>query len=120
MVGGRPPDESAWTALTRASEEFSSGLDRPQDWYATLRLLRGQPSLLSRQVATYAAAEGALAAIVSGRLPPGPDLALRSRIVAATYLGAVRIATQAWLDQPDLPLPDLVTRALRIAGAPFD
>lgn len=120
LVEGRPSEESAWTALTRASEEFSSGLDRPQDWYATLRLLRGQPSLLSRQVATYAAAEGALATIVERRLPPGPDLALHSRLVAATYLGAVRIATHAWLEQPDLPLAELVTRALRIAGDPFD
>jgi AcrR family transcriptional regulator len=120
MVERRPSDEPAWTALTRATEEFTSGLDREQDWYAALRLLQGNPTLLSRQVATYAAAEGALASLLADRLPLGPDLVLRSHILAAAYLGTVCTATQAWLEQTDVSLAELVSRSLRIAGDRFD
>jgi len=119
LVEARPPGETAWTALTRASAELAPGLGNEQHWHAALHLVRNHPSLLSCQVAAYARAEGALTASIARRLPAGDDLALRAHIQAATYLGAMRAATHAWLDQSALSLTEMVTRALRIAGQRF-
>jgi AcrR family transcriptional regulator len=113
LVHDRPEREPPWTALVRAVERFtaeSDGLDRRE--LAARRELRRHPSLLPYQLAVYAAVERDLAAEVARRMPAGPDAPLRSRLVAATFLTAMRVATQQSLDEPDQAVADLVRRAV--------
>jgi hypothetical protein len=42
----------------------------------------------------------------------GPDTALRSRLVAATLLTALRVATQQSLDDPSQPIGELIRRSV--------
>ena len=79
------------------------------------RSLRGHPALLAYQVAAYAAIERDLAAEVVQRMPADATAPLRARVLAATLLATLRAATQFWLEQPDRPLPELVSEALHHA-----
>ena len=115
----RPADrEKPWPALIRAVEEFSaeSGEIDPGE-LAERRELRRHPSLLPYQLAVYAAVERDLAAEVARRMDGGPDALLRSRLVAATFLTALRVATQQSLDEPGEPVGELIRRAVAyVAG----
>ncbi len=120
LVHARPAAEPPWTVLTRAADELFA--ERPGDdpgWLAQIRLLRRHPALLAQQVATYAAAERELAAEITRRAVAGEDAPLRARLLAATFLTALRVATQLWLDQPDGPLIDLIRQALGVAKERF-
>jgi hypothetical protein len=47
----------------------------------------------------------------------GPDAPLRSRLIAATFLTALRVATQRSLDEPGEPVGALIRRAVAyVAG----
>jgi hypothetical protein len=122
MVHARPANESPWTALTRAAEEFYPQLgDLDPEWVAQGRLLRSQPSLVTAQVQTFAAMERELAAEVAARLPRADPAGVRAMLTAATFLAALRVAVHAWLERPQGPaLPALVSEALAEAGRGFD
>jgi AcrR family transcriptional regulator len=121
LVHARPPAEPPWTALTRATEELAAEItDHDPAWLARTRLLRGHPALLAQQVATYAAVERELAAEITGRIPADPTTPLRARLLAATFLTTLRVATQHWLDQPNSPLADLVRQALTVTQDHFE
>jgi AcrR family transcriptional regulator len=121
LVHARPPAEPPWTALTRATEELTAKItDYDPGWVAHTRLLRGHPDLLAQQVATYAAVERELAAEITRRMPADPTTPLRARLLAATFLTALRVATQHWLDQPDGPLTDLIRQALTTTQDHFE
>lgn len=61
LVHARPADEPPWTALTRAADDLlPHALD--VDRMSARRRIRDHPSLISHQVAVYAAIERALAA----------------------------------------------------------
>ncbi|MEU6152092.1 TetR family transcriptional regulator [Actinosynnema sp. NPDC047251] len=109
LVRDRPADEPPRAALTEAARLLLAGSDRPDPlWVAQRRLLRGHPSLVAHQVAAYAVVERELAAEVGAR---GLD-DLRARVLAATFLAALRAATQHWLEHPDRSLAEWVSEAL--------
>ncbi|GIJ46423.1 TetR family transcriptional regulator [Virgisporangium aliadipatigenens] len=120
-VRDRPAGEPPWEALTRAAERLYLDLgERDPRWVAQSRLLRGHPSLLERQAATYAALERDLATAVAARLPAGGS-PLRARVTAAAFLSAWRAAVQVWLDQPPgTSLAELARDALGIAADRFE
>jgi AcrR family transcriptional regulator len=121
LVHARPPAESPWTALTRAAEELAAEIaDHDPAWLAQTSLLRGQPALLAQQVASYAVVERELAAEITDRMPADPATPLRAHLLAATFLTAVRVATQHWLDQPDGTLADLIRQALTVTQDHFE
>ena len=114
LVHSRPAGEPPWPALLRAVEAFtaeSDGID-PRE-VAERRELRRHPSLLPYQLAVYAAVERDLATEVAARMDGGPDTLLRSRLIAATFLTALRIATQQSLDEPGEPIGQLIRRSVR-------
>jgi AcrR family transcriptional regulator len=114
LVHGRPAGEPPWTALLRAVEEFTAGSpDVDPGELAERRELRRHPSLLPYQLAVYAAVERDLATEMAGRMDDGPDTLLRSRLIAATFLTALRVATQQSLDEPHEPIGQLIRRSVR-------
>jgi AcrR family transcriptional regulator len=122
MVRARPADEPAWTALTRAAEEFYQRMgELDPEHLSQWRLVRTQPSLVAAQVQTFAGLELQLAAEVGARLAGPPD-PLRARLTAAAFLAALRVALHVWLDQPagGSSLWNLVQRALDEAGDGFE
>ena len=110
LVEGRPEDEPAWDALRAAMSELYRARPVPDpEWVAQLRLLRRHPSLLARQASDQIALERDLAAVLVAR---GQDEEL-SRLMAATFLAAVRTGHVLWLESSGgRPLPDLVDRLL--------
>jgi AcrR family transcriptional regulator len=117
----RPEGEPPWAALTAAAEHFHRRLgDLDPEWVARSRLVRSHPSLLAAQVQTFAAVERELAAEVARRLTE-PDLSgVRARMTAATFLVAMRVSLNLWLEAPPgTNLWDLTAEALANAGRGF-
>ncbi|MFI7672922.1 TetR/AcrR family transcriptional regulator [Actinophytocola sp. NPDC049390] len=112
LVDGRPADEPPWQALRAAVAELYRGRPIPDPgWVAQLRLLRRHPSLLARQASDQITLERDLAAVLRTR-GHGLDAEL-ARLMAATFLAAVRTAAVLWLeDSGEQPLPDLTDRLL--------
>lgn len=120
LVHTRPATEPPWTALTRAAEDFAAeGPDDYAGWLTQTRLLRRHPALLAQQVATFAAAERELAAEIGVRMPADSATPLRARLLAATFLTTLRVATQLWLDQPEGSLIEMIRQALAITREQF-
>ncbi|MGC4767379.1 TetR/AcrR family transcriptional regulator [Micromonospora sp. DT44] len=119
LVRERPGGEPPWTVLGRAAENLTaeSSRDRDHDWLTRRRQLRGHPGLAAHQVAAYTAIERELAAELAHRLT-GPDVALRARLLTATFLAALRVAMQHWIDHPGRDLPEIVRIALSEVGPP--
>jgi AcrR family transcriptional regulator len=113
LVHARPAAESPWTVLSRAAEALVTEAygDPDPAWLAERRQLRLHAGLVTHQVAAYTAIERDLAAELSHRLV-GPDVALRSRVLAAAFLATLRAGIQCWIDQPDGRLRDAVGTAL--------
>ena len=113
LVHERPEGERPWPALLAAVGRFTADSDDvdPRE-LAERRELRRHPSLLPYQLAVYAAVERDLATELARRMDGGPDTALRSRLIAATFLTALRVATQQSLDQPGEPIRDLIRRCV--------
>jgi AcrR family transcriptional regulator len=121
MVRARPPDETAWVALSRAAEEHYRELgELDQAWVAQVRLVRTQPGLIAAQAQAFAALERELEAAVAARIPH-PN-SVRPALTAAVFLSTLRVSVQIWLEQPPgtLLLGDVVKRALAEAGRGFD
>jgi AcrR family transcriptional regulator len=120
LVRERPGAEPAWTALTRAIEaSIAENADEDPEWRTRYRTLRRDPALAGELVTSYAVAERELSSVIAGRLPSAPDTALRARLLAATFLAAVRVANQVWLEHPDESLIDLVRQALATTAEQF-
>jgi AcrR family transcriptional regulator len=122
MVCSRPVDEMPWAALSRSAEEFYDRLgDLDPQWVAQTRLLRTESALLALQVSMFATMEQELAAALTDRIAGDDDpFGIRARLMAATFMTAMRVALHLWLEQPDsMPLPDLTKRTLAEAGRGF-
>ncbi|MEU5911765.1 TetR family transcriptional regulator [Micromonospora sp. NPDC047527] len=117
LVHERPVDEPPWTALSRAAEHFTSEAFGGDDlsWLTRRRQLRGHPGLAAHQVAAYTAIERELAGELVPRLT-GPAVALRARLLSATFLAILRVATQHWIDHPDDDLLETIRAALAEAA----
>jgi AcrR family transcriptional regulator len=116
----RPPEESGWTALVNSAEELYRGNWDPE-WVAQARLVRRHPSLVAQQVALYAMEEREIAAEIAARSPSSDSPPMRHRLMAAAFLASLRVAVDAWLDQPPgTSLIGLVRRALDEVSTRFD
>ncbi|MER5705737.1 TetR family transcriptional regulator [Micromonospora sp. NPDC002296] len=113
LIRDQPADEQPWTVLSRAAERLTTEMygDLAPTWLAQRRRVRGHPGLLAHQVAAYTTIERELAAELTHRLT-GPEVALRSRVLAATCLATLRVAIQQWIEHPDGPLLDTIRIAL--------
>jgi AcrR family transcriptional regulator len=113
LLHERPVSESPLTALTRAIEDLA---DHPEDhdatWLARRRSLPGRPDLVGHRAAAYAATERDLSAEIARRLPGSTPRDLRVRVLAATFLATLRVATEHWLDASERPIRDVVGEAL--------
>lgn len=121
LLRERPGAETPWTALTRAVHElYREGGGPTSELAAQLRLVRKHPTLLAHQVGIHTALEKDIAAEIAARLPARSRTGVQPRVLAATFLATVRVASQSWLEQSsDTPLIDVVERALREAAKPF-
>ena len=119
LVAARPPTEPIWAALSAGAEQLLVERDADPDWVRQLRLLRRHPSLIGRQVATFAEGERTLADLVVDRLPDGPHRDVRARLMTAALFSAVRIATQTSIAQPERPLLDVLHELLAAAAEPW-
>ena len=115
LLRDQPAGDSPWTALSRAAEALVAEADDDPDWLARRRQLRAHHGLVPYQVAAYIAIENDLAAELAGRLTGG-DADLRSRVLAATFLAALRVAAQRWIEHPHGSLIDTVRAALASAA----
>jgi AcrR family transcriptional regulator len=116
FVRARPDAEPPWAALTAAAVDLCEGLDDHD--IARMRLIREYTGLNTEAVALFASLERDLAAAVAVRLPGDDEL--RARVVASSYLTALRVASTSSEDHPDRgTLLDQVLRALAVAAEPF-
>ncbi|MEV4202916.1 TetR/AcrR family transcriptional regulator [Micromonospora globbae] len=113
LIREQPADEEPWTVLTGAALRLTEEAYRDADaeWLTQRRMLRAHPSLATHQIAAYATVEREVAAELAKRMT-GPDVALRSRVLAAVFLTTVRVAVQDWIEHPGRPLVDAVRSAL--------
>jgi AcrR family transcriptional regulator len=116
LVDARPPDEAPWLAMSAAALDLVDEDAHDPQWITQVRLLRRHPTLLAHQVARYADAERTLAALVTARLAPGDDTALRARLFAGELLTTLRVAVQQWVEDQSSPLPAVLSRALLLAA----
>ncbi|GIF25180.1 AcrR family transcriptional regulator [Actinoplanes tereljensis] len=117
-VRARPSDETPWQALTAAAAGFNHEVgDLDPRTVAQSRLLRTHPTVLAAQMQTFAAAERDLAAEVTRRLKEEDPRGVRARMTAATFLLALRVSLNLWLDAPaGTALWDVAEEALATAG----
>ncbi|MCO1594135.1 TetR/AcrR family transcriptional regulator [Micromonospora sp. RHAY321] len=118
LIREQPATEPPWTVLSRAAERLTEemfGGGPELSWLAQRRKLRGHPGLAPHQVAAYAAIERELAGELAHRLT-GADVALRSRLLAATFLAILRVAVQQWIEHPGDLLLETVRTALAEAA----
>jgi AcrR family transcriptional regulator len=101
LLRARPSDESGWTALRQAFCGLYPQLSEPDSqWVAEVQLMRQHPSLRARQLATLARVEHELIEAIAERIGDDSADRMRARVMAATFLTGVRLATQLWLDEP--------------------
>lgn len=107
----RPPGESSWTALRASLDALHAETgDLDPQWAAQTRLARKHPSVLGRQLASYAEFERALADLIASRdgLPR-----LRARVMAGAFMTALRVASVTWIEeQPVRPLAEVAAETL--------
>jgi AcrR family transcriptional regulator len=120
----RPDTETPWQALTRSVGVLVDAIaELDPVWIAQMRVVRRHPSLAAHQMALQCAVESDFVTEVLKRLQrqqgsndPVADT-LRARVVAGTFLAAMRAAVAVWINQQEtLSLPELVETALRTAG----
>jgi AcrR family transcriptional regulator len=98
-IRSRPPDESAWEALTRGTAVRYASMDPVEPgWLAQMQLIRRHPSLLAQQTARQAALERDLVQAILPRLTE-PSL-VYARIMAATFLATLRTVHDMWAEDP--------------------
>lgn len=94
-LAAQPADAAPLRATEEALVAVISQFD-PAETLALARLIHGTPTLRAREQAKYARLEQALAATLARRMgrPPGD---LEPRLVAMAAIGALRVASAAWL-----------------------
>lgn len=113
----RPAHEGAWQAIRRSAADMYEEIATadPQS-VARLRMIRKHPSLLAAQMAMHAELEADLATELATRTPDP----LAARVMAAAFLGSLRIAVAIWLENPEAgSLADALDRVLDQFGHGF-
>ncbi|MGI5272101.1 TetR family transcriptional regulator [Nonomuraea sp. CA-218870] len=96
-VRQQPSGLTAWQAMRATISEMyqeMGTLDR--DWAIRTRLAKKHPALLARQLASHADLERELAQAIADRPAPA-----RPRVLAAAFLGALRLATHQWIEEEE-------------------
>ncbi|WP_169949421.1 TetR/AcrR family transcriptional regulator [Microbispora sp. H11081] len=121
-VRERPAGESGWQALRGAVRDMLEAMGEiDREWAVRTALTKRHPSLLARQLANHAALERDLVQAIGERdRAEDPAADLRSRVMAAAFLVALRIATHAWTEEQEFrPLPQIIDQALEQMARPF-
>jgi AcrR family transcriptional regulator len=102
----RPKSETPWQALRQSVPVLSEALGKVDPVrIAQIRLIRRHPSLAAQQLALQCDADDPVAA------------ELRARVIAGTFLAALRAALGVWIDQQESrSLPAVVDQALGMAA----
>lgn len=124
VLRGRPENEPPWQALCRSVSVLVDAIaELDPVRIAQMRLIRRHPSLAAYQLAMQSTVERELVTEILDRMgrqgtPHDPvSDALRARVIAGTFLAAVRAALGVWIDhQEKLLLSDTVQAALRMAA----
>jgi AcrR family transcriptional regulator len=118
----RPADEPPWTALRRSAVGYYESIGQVDpELVAQLKMIRKHPSLLVQQVVAHVQLERRLGAELAERSADAEAERFRSRLLAGTFLAALRSASQRWLElQGAVPLIDVVLEALDAVAAPLD
>ncbi|QFZ19421.1 TetR/AcrR family transcriptional regulator [Saccharothrix syringae] len=103
------PDGPPRAALVGAAAALVDEVLDPR-WLTRRREVARHTGLAAHVVTAYAAVERDLVAEITRRQEVGDPL--RARVLAATFLAALRAATQHWLEHPDVPLAEVVAEAL--------
>ncbi|GAA1406006.1 TetR/AcrR family transcriptional regulator [Catellatospora coxensis] len=121
LLRARPAGELPWQALTNAAvTHFEQIGEVDPNWVAQTRLLRRHPSLLAQQAAAQATLEQELAVEVAARDPGHPDEPMRSRVLAAVFMTALRTVFGLWVEQRGgAALPVAMRAGLDRAAEPF-
>lgn len=117
-VRHRPEDEPPWLVLTAAAVEVFHLLgSRDPQWVAQVRLVRRHPALAAQQVTTYTSMEDGLTAELTAR---GVEAPIRARLMAASFMTALRVAVQAYPDRTEgTSLVTVIEKALAETGKGF-
>ncbi len=110
----RPAGEPALTALRRAVQSMASSYeDQRERLLRRAIVMRQTPSLEIRSLGHQRTGEQAVTDLMAEWLGVDPVKDLRPGVVAATTMGALRVAFNAWLaDGGESHLPTLVDEAL--------
>ncbi|MFI5956050.1 TetR/AcrR family transcriptional regulator [Cryptosporangium sp. NPDC051539] len=120
---GRPAGEPPWRALRASMNALADHWFDPDLARVTaLRSLRQHPSLLARQSAIYGAFERDVAGVLLARSGThAPHDRRAARVLAATFLAALRTATSLWIEEPDVhPLEITIAEVLDQIGKSFE
>ncbi|MFE3019117.1 TetR/AcrR family transcriptional regulator [Streptomyces sp. NPDC059256] len=110
----RPDDEPLWDAVVNATLSALTvrGAD-DRDLVSKVRLAVAASPLGGEYLKVHAMREAALAAGIAERLGVDADADIHPRLMAATVIGAVRVAIEFWIDSgQDEPLSDTVRNVL--------
>ncbi|MGI5166503.1 TetR/AcrR family transcriptional regulator [Spirillospora sp. CA-253888] len=94
----RPAAETPWAALRGAVHQMFAEHDFDPNRAVRTRLAKRHPSLLERQLARFAELERDLAERIAAREGRAPD-DLRSRVLAASFLLALRLGSLRWIEE---------------------
>lgn len=108
----RPADEPLWPAVVNATlSAFTAGDRHDRDLVSKVRLAVAASPLGGEYLKVHAVREAALAAGIAERL--GVDTGVYPRLMAATVVGAVRVAIEFWIvSEQDTPLSESIRDAL--------
>ena len=121
-VRERPAGESGWQALREAVRDMLEAMgELDREWAVRTALIKRHPSLLARQLANHAALERDLVQAIGERdRAEDPAADLRSKVMAAAFLVALRIATHVWTEEQEFrPLPQIIDQTLEQMARPF-
>ncbi len=117
-LGSRPPHEVLVDALRAVTVQFADTLgDKRSTWQLRLEVVRANPHLWPRLFAGFTAVERTLTQAVATRTGVDPDLDIYPGVVAAAFVGAVRVALAHWRSEDSASLQTLLTDAIDVLAA---
>jgi AcrR family transcriptional regulator len=112
----RPGDEPVVDSIRNAILTLANRIDVENDRTALLaraNIVRATSSLTARALEQQAAIEQVMVEFIADRNGSDPRSDLEARLLAATTMAALRVATDHWVDHDgELDLEDLVHRGL--------
>jgi len=121
LLRGRPANEPLAEAIRAAyAEQYAGRIPDDKDRFTKMRLVIGAPSLRGEYLKAAIAAERPLAEAILSRIGPSGAKTRFARVLAASLLGAERVAVRNWMEERGrTPLAKLIREAVEqvIGGA---